>query len=172
MISIFFQTLANVISSMAKSYYLAFIIITFLMILLLGRLSIGLLSMVPNLTPVIITLGVMGWAGLPVDLFTMLIGCIALGLAVDDTIHFMHGFKACYDKTGNAESAIFDTLHSTGRAMLITTCALSLGFFIFMFAGLNNLFNFGLLTGITIIMALLADYFIAPALLVSVHRRN
>ncbi len=170
MISIFFQTLSNVISSMAKSYCLAFLVITLLMILLLGRLSIGLLSMVPNLTPVIITLGLMGWAGLPVDLFTMLIGCIALGLAVDDTIHFMHGFKACYDKTGNAESAVFETLHSTGRAMLITTCVLSVGFFIFMFATLNNLFNFGLLTGITIIMALLSDYFIAPALLVSVYR--
>ncbi len=140
------------------------------MVLLLGSLRIGLLSMIPNLTPVIITLGFMGWAGVPVDLFTMLIGCIALGLAVDDTIHFMHGFKSCHDKTGNAESAVFETLHSTGRAMLITTCVLSLGFFIFMLADMKNIFNFGFLTGITIIMALLSDYFIAPALMVLANK--
>ncbi len=172
MMSIFFQTLTSVISSMAKSYYLAALIITILMILLLGRPGMGILSMIPNLTPIIMTLGFMGWAGLPVDLFTMLIGCIALGLAVDDTIHFMHSFKNSYDKTGDARKAVFETLHGTGRAMMITTCVLSIGFFIFMFASLNNLFNFGLLTGVTIILALLADFCIAPALMVIVNRSH
>ncbi len=172
MMSIFFQTLTSVISSMAKSYYLAAIIITILMIFLLGRPGIGILSMIPNLTPIIITLGFMGYAGIPVDLFTMLIGCIALGLAVDDTIHFMHSFKNSYDKTSDAQKAVFETLHGTGRAMLITTCVLSIGFFIFMFASLNNLFNFGMLTGATIILALLADFFIAPALMMIISRSN
>jgi hypothetical protein len=65
-----------------------------------------------------------------------------------------------------------ETLHTTGRAMLVTSCVLSIGFFIFMLASMNNLFHFGLLTGFTIVMALLADFFIAPALMVVVNRRK
>ncbi|WP_339136041.1 MAG: MMPL family transporter [Candidatus Electrothrix sp. GW3-4] len=170
MTSILFQTMARVIRSMAKSYTIALIVITALMILLIGKLRTGILSMVPNLFPIMLTLGVMGWFQVPLDLFTMLVGSISIGLAVDDTIHFMHNFRRYYEHTGDAKLAVMETLHSTGRAMLITTCVLSLGFFIFMFANMNNLFNFGWLTGFTIIMALLADYFIAPALMVLVNR--
>lgn len=100
----------------------------------------------------------------------MLIGSIAIGLAVDDTIHFMHNFRRYYEEYGDAKEAVMETLHTTGRAMLVTSCVLSLGFFIFTFANMKNLFNFGLLTGVTIITALLADYFISPALLVIVSK--
>ncbi|MCI5120583.1 MAG: hypothetical protein D3908_05215 [Candidatus Electrothrix sp. AUS4] len=164
------QTMARVIRSMAKSYTIALIVITALMILLIGRLRTGMLSMIPNLFPIFLTLGVMGWFHVPLDLFTMLVGSISIGLAVDDTIHFMHNFRRYFDHTGDAKLAVMETLHSTGRAMLITSCVLSLGFFIFMFASMNNLFNFGWLTGFTIVTALLADYFIAPALMVLVNR--
>ncbi|MCI5219575.1 MAG: RND transporter, partial [Candidatus Electrothrix sp. LOE2] len=170
MTSIIFQTMARVIRSMAKSYIIALIVITALMILLIGKLRTGLLSMIPNLLPIFLTLGIMGWFHVPLDLFTMLVGSISIGLAVDDTIHFMHNFRRYFEQSGDAKQAVMETLHSTGRAMLITTCVLSLGFFIFMFANMNNLFNFGWLTGFTIITALLADYFIAPALLVLVNR--
>ncbi|XCN74573.1 MAG: efflux RND transporter permease subunit [Candidatus Electrothrix aestuarii] len=170
MTSILFQTMARVIRSMAKSYTIALIVITVLMILLIGKLRTGILSMVPNLFPIMLTLGVMGWFQVPLDLFTMLVGSISIGLAVDDTIHFMHNFRRYFEQSGDAKQAVMETLHSTGRAMLITTCVLSVGFFIFMFANMNNLFNFGWLTGFTIIMALLADYFIAPALMVLVNQ--
>ncbi|WP_446011531.1 efflux RND transporter permease subunit [Candidatus Electrothrix sp.] len=166
------QTMARVIRSMAKSYAIALVVISTLMILLIGKLRTGLLSMIPNLFPIILTLGIMGWFHVPLDLFTMLIGSISIGLAVDDTIHFMHNFRRYFEQRGDAKQAVMETLHSTGRAMLITTCVLSLGFFIFMFANLNNLFNFGWLTGLTIIMALLSDYFIAPALMVLVNRQK
>jgi predicted RND superfamily exporter protein len=165
MVAMLFKTVLNVISSMVKSYVTALIVITILMIVLIGRLGIGLLSMVPNLFPIILTLGVVGWFNIPMTLFTMLVGSIAIGLAVDDTIHFMHNFRRYYDERGDVREAVMETLHTTGRAMLVTSCVLSLGFFIFMFANMNNLFDFGLLTGITIIVALLADYFISPALL-------
>ncbi len=164
------QTMARVIRSMAKSYTIALIVITLFMILLIGKLRIGMLSMIPNLFPIFLTLGIMGWFHVPLDLFTMLIGSISIGLAVDDTIHFMHNFRRYFEQSGDAKQAVMETLHSTGRAMLITTCVLSLGFFVFMFANLNNLFNFGWLTGLTIIMALLSDYFIAPALMILVNR--
>ena len=170
MSALMFRTVTNAIASMGKSYTYALIVITLLMIILIGRVRIGLLSMVPNLAPIIVTLGIIGWFKIPMNLFTMLVGNIAIGLAVDDTIHFMHNFRRYFEESGDAKFAVMETLHTTGRAMLVTSCVLSIGFFIFMFATMNNLIHFGFLTGFTIIMALLADYFIAPALMVIVNR--
>jgi len=170
MMALMFRTVVHAIASMSKSYIYALIVITILMILLIGRLRIGLLSMVPNLAPIITTLGIMGWLNIPMNLFTMLVGNIAIGLAVDDTIHFMHNFRRYFEESKDAKFAVMETLHTTGRAMLVTSCVLSIGFFIFMFATMNNLIHFGFLTGLAIILALLADYFIAPALMVVVNK--
>ena len=170
MTALLFKTVTNAIASMSRSYIYALIVITILMILLIGRLRIGLLSMVPNLAPIIVMLGIVGWFNIPMSLFTMLVGNVAIGLAVDDTVHFMYNFRKYFEESGDTHFAVMETLHTTGRAMLVTSCVLSIGFFIFMFASMNNLFHFGLLTGLTIIMALLADYFIAPALMVVVFK--
>jgi predicted RND superfamily exporter protein len=158
-------TFNAVIYTMARSYVVAFAVITPLMILLIGRLRIGLLAMVPNLAPILIALGAMGWAGLTLDLFTMLIGCIAIGLAVDDTIHFMHNFRRNFDQSGNVSEAVRETLASTGQALLFTSIVLSSGFFIFALSSMQNLQVFGLVTGFTIITAFLADILLAPALM-------
>jgi predicted RND superfamily exporter protein len=112
----------------------------------------------------------MGFLSIPMDLFTMMVGSIAIGLAVDDTIHFMHNFRRYYDQSGDPAGAVFETLHTTGRAMLVTSIVLSIGFFTFTLATMNNLIRFGALTSFTIAMALIADYFIAPALMVAVNR--
>jgi hypothetical protein len=155
---------------MMRSYIIALCVITPLMVLLIQSLRGGLLSMVPNLAPVIITLGLMGWLGFPMDGFTLLIGSIAIGLAVDDTIHFMHNFQRYYSASGDAPGAVHQTLQTTGRALLFTSLVLSTGFFIYMFSSMQNLSNFGLLTGFCIIVAFLADAILAPALMVLVRR--
>jgi hypothetical protein len=152
--------------SLAKTYVLAFLIITPLMMLIIGSFRVGLISMIPNLTPIIIILGIMGWRDFPMDAFTLLTGSIALGLAVDDTIHFMHNFRRYYQQSGDTKIAVRKTLSTTGQALFITSAVLSCGFFIYMFSSMNNLINFGVLTGITIILALLADIILAPALMV------
>jgi len=166
------RTMSATIYSMAESYVIAAVVITLMMILLIGNIRIGLVSMIPNLTPIILTLGLMGWMGLPLDLFTMLIGSIAIGLAVDDTIHFMHNYRRYHHDTGDVKEAVRKTLHSTGRAMFVTTAVLATGFFLYMGADMSNIRNFGLLTGFTIIMALLADFFLAPALMKELHRTH
>ena len=166
------RTMHATIISMTESYLWAVLIITGMMILLIGDVRIGLVSMIPNLTPIILTLGLMGWFGMPLDLFTMLIGSIAIGLAVDDTIHFMHNYRRYHHETGSVEEAVRQTLLTSGRAMFVTTVVLSIGFFLYMFANLSNLVNFGLLTGFTIIMALLADFFLAPALMAVLHKAH
>ncbi|MBW1804639.1 MAG: MMPL family transporter, partial [Deltaproteobacteria bacterium] len=167
------RTLDAAIHSAARSYVIAFVIITLMMILLIGHPGLGLISMIPNLLPVVLTLGVIGWLDFPLDMFTMLIGSIAIGLAVDDTVHFMHNFRRYHYETGDVKEAVRRTLTTAGRAMLVTSIVLSLGFFIFMLASMKNLFYFGLLTGITIITALLADFLLAPALMMLVrHKRG
>ena len=102
----------------------------------------------------------------------MMVASIAIGLAVDDTIHFMHNFRRYYDQSGDPAAAVHQTLQTAGRAMLVTTIVLSIGFFIFSFATMSNVRNFGLLTGFTIVMALLADYLLAPALMVLVNKKK
>lgn len=166
------RTMGASANSMARSYVIAAVVITLLMVALINNLRMGLISMVPNLAPIIFTLGLMGWAGLPLDMFTMLMGSIAIGLAVDDTIHFMHNFQRYFQESNNVAQAINETLHTTGRAMLVTTVVLSLGFFIFMFASMNNLYHFGLLTGIAVTAALLADFLLAPALVTVFTRQT
>jgi predicted RND superfamily exporter protein len=150
---------------MAKTYVVALLVITPLMILLIGNLRIGLLSMIPNLAPILAALGLMGWVGVPLDAFTLLVGSIAIGLAVDDTIHFMHNFRRYYERSGDLRGAVRETLSSTGQALLFTTLVLCAGFFLYMLASMNSLFHFGLLTGFTIAVAFVADVLLAPALM-------
>lgn len=165
LISIFSRMLYAAIHSMGKSYLIAGVVITFMMIFLIGNIRIGLLAMIPNVMPIVIALGFMKVAGMPLDMFTMMIGSIAIGLAVDDTIHFFHNFRRYYHETGDVRDAVRQTLLTTGKAMLVTTAVLSIGFFIFMFASMSNIYNFGFLTGLAIILALVADFLLAPAMM-------
>ncbi len=153
------------IHSSAISYVLALFLITIMMLILVGHVKIGLISMIPNISPILVMTTVMVIFDMPLDMFTMLIGAIAIGLAVDDTVHFMHNFRKYELMYNDVDKAIRLTLLGTGRAMIVTTIVLSLGFFVFMGASMSNIFNFGLLTGIAIIVAVLADLFLVPALM-------
>ncbi len=166
------MTINALIASMTQSYILALLIITPLMILLIGSLRIGLVSMIPNLTPIIITLGIMGWWGIVIDGFTLMIGGIAIGLAVDDTIHYMHNFRRSFLRNGDIRLANEETLRTTGHALLVTSMVLSAGFYIFTFAEMNNIYYFGLLTSITIANAFLIDLLVSPALMALTHRNS
>ena len=159
------ETISAGMRTLASSYMIAFAIISPLLILLIGNLRLGMAAIVPNLTPIVFILGVMGALGLPIDSVTLMIGSIALGLAVDDTIHFMHNFRRYFARSGDVEQAVVETLSSTGQALLLTTLVLSTGFFVYFFSTIMVLHNFGLLTAITIVVALLADVLLAPALM-------
>ena len=169
LMSILSRTLDAGIRSAAKSYLIAFAVITLMMILLIGNLRLGIAAMLPNLAPIAVVMGLMWWAGLPLNLFTMMVGSIAIGLAVDDTIHFMHNFRRYHAETGDVRMAVHRTLHTTGRAMVVTSVVLAIGFYIYLFATMNNVIQFGLLTGTAIVLALVADFLLAPALMVLLH---
>ncbi len=133
------------------------------MVLMIGRVETGLISMAPNLLLIMCAFSFMGFAGIPLDMFTILIGSIAIGLVVDDTLHFLHHFHRYFLETADAARAVEQAMYTTGRAILITTLALSLGFATFMFSEMRNLHLFGLLTATTIVLALLADFLLLPA---------
>ena len=122
------RTVEATSSSLIRTYGLAFLVITPLMMLLIGSLRAGLVSMAPNLLPILLTLGLMPLVEAPLDIFTMMFGCIAIGLAVDDTLHMIHGFRAGMARHGDPYVALEDTLRTTGRALLFTSVVLSLGF--------------------------------------------
>jgi predicted RND superfamily exporter protein len=168
--SISATTVTAMIRSVSRTYLLAFAIITPFMVLLLGSLRTGLLSMIPAMGAILVTLGVMGWLSLPIEAFTILTACIALGLAVDDTIHFMHNYARARQRGASAPDAIRTTLESTGQALFFTSLVLTAGFLIYTQASLNMLFNFGLTTALAVSMAFVANVTLAPALVTLVAR--
>lgn len=163
-------TFAKMLISTAQSYGFAAIVITLMMIMLIGNIKLGLLSMIPALLPILIVLAVMQLLGVRLDMLTMLVGSIAIGLTVDDNIHFMHGFRKMYLKTGDPAYAVQTTLLSTGRAMLITSIVLSIGFSIYTQSLMSNMVAFGMITAGCIVLALLATYLLAPALMMLAHK--
>jgi predicted RND superfamily exporter protein len=160
------------ITSMARSYVVALLVIAPMMVVLIGQVGRGLLSMIPNITPVTMILGYMGWTGLPVDGLTIMVGAIVIGLAVDDTIHFMHNFRRYYERSGDARIAVRQTLETTGRALLVTTLVLCAGFFVFVTAYLSNVKVFGLLAGSAILIAFVANVLVTSSLMMLVTRRQ
>ncbi len=172
LIPIMVKTITFLMEAMLISYLIAGVVITLLMIFLLSDLRLGLWSMIPNFLPILAGLGVMGMLDLPLDAMSILVGSIAIGLAVDDTVHFMHNFRRNQQVHQNVQVAVEKTLTSTGRAMLLTTIVLSAGFFIFIFSSMNNLISFGLITGLTIIIALLGDILLAPAMMALIYKNQ
>ena len=158
-------TFEEAIYSSATSYILAFSIITVLMVLLIGNLKIGLISMIPNILPIIFLSTIMVIFKMPLDMFTLLIGAIALGLAVDDTVHFMHNFRRYELQYNDVDKAVRLTLMGTGRAITLTSIVLALGFLVLTFSQMNNMFDFGVLTACAILVALVADFFLMPAIM-------
>jgi predicted RND superfamily exporter protein len=152
---------ATQISSLA----IAMVIISLLMVVVFRSVKVGFISMLPNIFPILLTLGLMGWMGIWLDYVRTLIACIAIGLAVDDTIHFIVRYQLEFNRKGNYEAALLSTMRNVGRAITITTLVLVIGFSMAMTSKLNDSFYFGLLSSVCLFIALLADYFIGPSLI-------
>jgi len=161
------RTIYAVTLSMAWSYVTSLFVVTALMVVLIGNLRGGLVSMLPNLAPILFMHALMVALDLPLEMFTLMAGSTALGLAVDDTIHFIHVYRREFEHCGDAEEAVRRTMMSTGRANLIACVALTTGFFVFLVSSMQNLAAFGLLTGFAFLCALTVELLVTPALLVT-----
>ncbi len=164
LVELWLRTFFAMLTSTFKSYAIALIVIAPLMILLIGDVRLGLLSLIPNLFPIVMGMAMMSVLGIHFDMMTMMVGTIAIGVAVDDTIHFMNGFRRSYERGGDAALAVQQTLLSTGRALVITSLVLSAGFFVQTTGGLIGARNAGLITGLMVLAALAADVVLSPAI--------
>ncbi|MCP5003494.1 MAG: MMPL family transporter [Planctomycetes bacterium] len=150
-------------TSQIKTFSLAFIFIFVTITLFMKSIRFGMISMIPNLVPIVITLGVMGFLNIYLDVATIMIASVAIGISVDDTIHFLYRFKREFEKDKHHYHAIQRTLSGVGRAILFTTIIATSGFLIFCLSSFKPIQYFGLLTGITMVSALIADLFMLPA---------
>lgn len=148
-----------------KSFAASFVIITLMLTLAFGSLKTGLIAMIPNVAPVFLVGGVMGFAGYPLDMLTMTVMPMILGIAVDDTIHFTNHVKYEHEIGDNYHTAIIDSFKKIGRSMASSTFILCAMFFMYTFSDMSMLFRIGLLSMIGLAAALLADYTVTPALL-------
>ena len=159
------STIGRLIIDLGRSFGFACCIIMGLLMLQLKSVKLGLIAMVPNLSPIIFVMGVMAIIGIPIDMVNILIASIAIGIAVDDTIHMLHHFRAHFDQHGNVEAAIDNAFEHAGRAMVSTSTVLGIGFFAFSFATISSVQRFGLLIALTSVAAMLIDLIFTPALL-------
>jgi predicted RND superfamily exporter protein len=160
------RTYPATLNSMFQSYLIAFVVISLMLILLVGDFRIGLASILPNILPIMLVMGFLAAFDFSLDMTSMMIGSIAIGLVVDDSLHFIYSYRHFLMQSGSPAYAIRETLQTTGRALLITSVVLACGFFSLLSATLLCLVQFGLLLGITILLALLADFLFLPALLI------
>ena len=152
-------------SGQIKSFGCAFIAISLMMIIVLRSFKLGLISMIPNLFPVLIAIGFMGYAGIYLSMALVTFGAIIIGIAVDDTIHFFVRFRREFRRTGTYEKALKASLLTVGRPITFTTITLVAGFSVFALSDISNIGDFGLMAGFAIIWALLADFFLASAMM-------
>jgi predicted RND superfamily exporter protein len=160
------RTYQATLNSMSYSYLIAFVVISLMLILLVGDVRIGLASVLPNILPIMIVMAFLAAFDITLDMTSMMIGSIAMGLVVDDSLHFIYNYRNMWMQSGDPRHAVKETLKTTGRALLMTSVVLAFGFFSLLSASLLYLVQFGLLLGAIILMALVADFLFLPALLV------
>jgi predicted RND superfamily exporter protein len=153
------------LSSQIKSFLLAFIVIAVAIIVMLRSLRLGLLAMIPNMLPILLTMGLMPLFDIHLDVGTVMIAGIALGLVVDDSIHFLSRLKVEEGRTPDVRDAIEAAIIETGRPIIFTSLVLSLGFLIFVFASFNPIIHFGILSALVIMLALVFDLVVLPAIM-------
>ncbi len=147
----------------------ALLAIILVMSLLFLSLKIGLLAMLPNLFPIFLLFGIMGFSGITLNFSTSLIAAIALGIGVDDTIHYINRYNWEVHRSGDQTDAMKKALVSMGKPMVYTSVALFFGFIIFLLSDFVPVRQFGILTAVTIMIALCANLVILPTLMFTVR---
>lgn len=160
--------LQSLFDSQIKTLGYVFAAILFMLLILFRSLPVALISMVPSLISASLVLGLMGWIGLPLDLMTITITAITIGIAVDDTIHYIHRFHEELPKDNDYVATMKRCHGSIGKAMYYTSLTIIAGFSILALSSFNPTVYFGLLTGLAMLVALLSNLTLLPALLITV----
>lgn len=162
----------NVNREMFLSLGIAFLLISILMAILFRRLKMVLISIIPNIVPLLAVGGLMSLTGIHLNAATSLIFTIGFVIAIDDTIHFLTRFRSEYQSHKSLELAINNTLAYTGRAVVHTTIILFCGYITLMVSSFKEIYHHSILVAATLVLALIADLFLLPALLRLASRKG
>lgn len=151
------------------SFVISLLIIGILMMIAFGSVRVGLIGLIPNITPALVVGGLMGWLGYPLDMMTATIMPMILGLAVDDTIHFINHGHLEFDRQGNYKTAVLRSFRTIGTPIVLTSVVICANFIIYTSSGCLSFIHMGILSVAGIASALLADLFITPLLFKKFH---
>ena len=162
-----------IINGLKESIFWAFLLISGCMLYLFKSVRILLCSLIPNLIPLVITAGVMGWVGVPLKPSTVLVFSVALGIAIDITIRFLVNYKQELPNFNNDVNAtVASTIKHTGLSIVYTSMVLIAGFIIFCFSSFGGTIALGWLTSITLLVATLTNLILLPVLLLLVGKKK
>ncbi len=162
---LFHHAQLNLLTDLFQNFLLAFLIITPMLVIVLRSFSLGLIAMLPNVFPTLMVFGGLGWAGFPIDLAIAMTACVALGIAVDDTTHFLIRFRDFGGGFGNVVDPVRTTMSQCGPAMLHTTLIGAAGLFVYYFSDMLVVSRFAWAIATLLVIALLADVLMLPAIL-------
>jgi hydrophobe/amphiphile efflux-3 (HAE3) family protein len=162
--SMFAHMQKDVTATLIESITLAMVAISIMMLLIFKNLKMLPIFIIPNILPIALVVGVMGWIGVDIDMGVAIAGAIILGVAVDDTIHFLVKYLEARKQGQNVQEALTYVMHYAGSAIIFTTIILSSAFLVFMFSDFNPNYYFGIVTATALVVAMVVDLLMLPAL--------
>jgi predicted RND superfamily exporter protein len=162
-----------IINGLKESIFWAFLLIALCMLYLFKSFKILVCSLLPNLIPLVVTAGVMGWAGIPLKPSTVLVFSVALGIAVDITIRFLVNYRQVLPfHNGDVQMTVRSTVQQTGLSIIYTSLVLTAGFIIFCGSGFGGTFALGWLTSVTLFVATITNLIFLPVLLLLLNKKK
>ena len=169
---VFLEGTNFLVNNLLVSLLLAILVIGGIMWLLFNSVKMTIIALIPNLIPQILTAALMGYYGIPLKPSTILIFSIALGISVDNTIHFLSRYRMqLLDTTNNIKSAVIKALHETANSMIYSSIVLFLGFSVFMLSSFGGTQSLGKLISFTLIAAMLSNLVLLPSLILTLNKR-
>ncbi len=162
----------DVTDTLINSLLLSVLVTSLVMLLIFRSIKMIPLFIIPNVLPIILVIGVMGWLGINIDIGVATSGAIIMGIAIDDTIHFLIKYTQARKKGLNLEDALAYVMHYAGSAMILTTLVLSSAFIVFIFSQFMLNAHFGLITAIALLIAVAIDLLLLPALISKMHNKE
>ena len=166
------KTSAYISTQIIKGLIFSFLVVALLMGILFKSVKIALISLIPNVLPLVFVAGLMGLIGIDLKFSTVVIFTIGFGIAVDDTIHLLVRYKIELPNARDKKDALFQSIKTTGKALIITSFVLSSGFLTFLLSDFSSTFYIGLLISITLLFALISDLFLLPILILAIDKNK
>ncbi|MBN1119389.1 MAG: RND family transporter [Bacteroidales bacterium] len=170
--SVYVKLNSSLINSQYNSLLIAIIMVVLIVSLILRSASKGIFAAIPVVATIIVLFGFMGITGIPLDIATVLVASIALGIGIDYSIHIITGFNFHLIETGDAEKAIEKTLLSSGKAVIINVISVAAGFLVLIFSQIVPLQNFGILVAISMFGSGFGALTLLPVILILVNRKR